>query len=200
MLLRACNLLDSIRATKNSSRVWKWERLGEKRKYREGIGHFDAKNMRIYTSFLFGCNSSMKGNLARCSPMMRKTEWTRRTRRNRGTGREDARAESSEVHVSQYLSHPKLDFRNSSRWEHGFQTARFAAGLVYWPLACLIRATTPRFISISAVLYYVHTVAIKSTHCSFLQRVSAFMHFLLSSILFRELTVNVLPTGDSDNF
>lgn len=86
---------------------------------REDIGHFDARNMRTCTRFLFGCNSSMKGDLARILSDDEKEGdgmGKKDKEKHRGNGRETAgRAESSEVHVSQYLSHPKLDFRNSSR-------------------------------------------------------------------------------------
>lgn len=65
---------------------------------------------------------------------MKENECERRRERERvreDDGVEAVRVESSEVHVSQYLSRPKLDFRNSSsRRERGFQTARFAAGLL----------------------------------------------------------------------
>lgn len=85
----------------------------------------------------------------------------RETREREGKG---ARAESSEVHVSQYLSHPKLDFRNSSWWERGFQTARFAAGLLapclpsrhdsktHFNIRCIMRRTHGRY-QINALLF-----------------------------------------------
>lgn len=105
----------------------------------------------------------------------------REAREQEGKG---ARAESSEVHVSQYLSHPKLDFRNSSWWERGFQTARFAAGLL---APCLpSRHDSKIHLNIRCIMLRTHgcyqiNALLFSTAC---------FNFHVLSVLFKELMVN----------
>lgn len=136
-------------------------------------GEYRAFRRQKYagTRFLLGCNPSMKGDLAHdVSPRIRRKErigrddGERRENGGRSGGEGGARAESSEVHVSQYLSRPKLDFRNFSRRESAaFQDSAVRSWFI-GPLACprACPATT-RFISISGALRYVRAAAPKST-------------------------------------
>lgn len=111
-------------------RAWKWELVEKSACTLRGYRVFDARNT-LDSRFLLGCNPSMKGDLARCGRRERERDVENAQGERGEDGKEAARAESSEVHVSQYLSRPKLDFRNSSsQRERGFQTARFAAGLL----------------------------------------------------------------------
>lgn len=116
VLLRAYNLLDSIRATKNSS-------VKVRAAWRKAQIHRadDISTPEVCTSFRFGCNSSMKGNLARCSPTMRRKTYNGKEGQGETGGNERGRVEgrssdrilrsackpisiSSEIRLSEFLA------------------------------------------------------------------------------------------------